>query len=48
MRFSDCPIMVKISVMSSQPQLHNPQPIVSEWAEQTITSNAYAYLQRNP
>ena len=27
---------------------NNLQPIVSDWAEQSINSNVYAYPQRNP
>ena len=53
MMFSDCTMMVKtsretVSVTSSLQQGYNPQPIVSDWPEQSINSDAYAYPQRNP
>ena len=52
-KFSNCTMMVKnshstLSVTSFLQQRYNPQPIFSDWAEQSINSDAYAYPQRNP
>ena len=37
-----------VSVTSFLQQQYNLQPIVSDWAEQSINSDVYAYPQRNP
>ena len=37
-----------VSVISFFQQRYNPQPTVSDWAKQSINSDAYIYLQHNP